>query len=445
MIARLRHPEQLLALALGIFHLWLMGGLHRGDFFNSYPFISDDGFDWIAQGVALNERIVGVDASPWPVLRNPVFVLVTALDDALHASGDVIIFANAAAVTLTFASLGWLGRQLGHGAAALCAALLALCFSTLGFWRLWVLSDTICVALMTASFCLAISHVLSPKRFFICLAAVFAVAAGLTQTYGIIAFCGVVSTVIAGRALTGGRIGRALPATLIAVVVLTFGLQKLWAAAIPHSGQPAPLDLLKPSFAMTRYYLNVWATSFGVFAPLVIAALAMRLRRNLRPRLYEAALAATLLTFIVLSYFYQWRESRFTFIYLTIFFAALLMITRPPVGAVAEGSTVERKLIWTCAASALIGLLVVPSDYWMPRLMGTRVDWNHAWVGEALRAQPADRFDLAHHCPSIAALCAAAAAPPQSSPYRQQMFDQYKRRTANDDEGARRSPAPYRR
>lgn len=429
---RAARPEYLLALVLGLFHAWLMHGAAVGDFFNSYPFISDDGFDWIAQGVAFNERLAGIDVSPWPVLRSPVFVLISALDDALGASGGVIVLANGAAVALTVASLGWLGRRLGYGAPALCAVLLAFYFSTLGFWRLWILSDTICVALMTASFCLAIAHLLEPNRRLIYPAMAFAVAAGLTQTYGVIAFCGVVFIAIAGRLLTGGRIGRALPATLVAALALTFGLKAAWAAMIPHGMEPAQFEMLKLSTDMTGYYLNVWITAFGVFVPLVVAALVMRLRRRLWPRLYEAGLVATLLGFVGLSYFYQWPESRFTFIYLSVFFAVLLMVCRPPVGAVAQGSTVERKLVWTCAASALIGLLVVPADYWSPKVMGTRIDWNRAWVGEALLTPPADRFELARRCPTIEDLCPAAAAPAQASPYRQQMFDQYKRRTAND-------------
>ncbi len=425
-------PEYVLAGVLGVFHAWLMHGAAAGDFFNSYPFISDDGFDWIAQGVAFNERLSGIDVSPWPVLRNPVFVLVSALDDAVGASGGVIVLANGAAVALTLASLGWLGRKVGHGGPALCAVLLAFYFSTLGFWRLWILSDTLCVAFMTASFSLAIGHLLEPDRRLIYPAAMLAVAAGLTQTYGVIAFCGVVFIAIVGRLLSGGTIGRALPASLVAALALTFGLQKLWAATIPHGMQPAQFEMLQFSAAMTGYYLNVWATTFGVFVPLMVTAVVMRLRWRLWPRLYEAGLAATLLGFVGLSYFYQWPESRFTFIYLSVFFAVLLMLCRPPIGAVAESSTVETRLIWSCAASALIGLLVVPFDYWTPKLMGTRIDWNRAWVGEALLTPPADRFDLAHHCPTIAVVCPAASAPPQASPYRQQMFDQYKRRTAND-------------
>lgn len=426
---RLRRPEYLVALALGLFHAWLMARLDGGDFFNSYPFISDDGFDWIAQGLALNERLMGVNAEPWPVLRNPVFVLVTALDDALKAGGGVIILANGAAVTLAAAALGWLGRRLGYRAPALIAALLAYYFSTLGFWRLWVLADTVAQGLMTASFCLLIAHLLTPSSRRLALGAGFAVAAGLTQTYGVIPFCGVAATVVALRLLQRQPVGAALPASIVAVLALTWAGQKVWAALIPHGMVPTQFGLLQPSLEMAPYYANVWAVTFGVFAPLAIAALLARWRRRFPPTHWEVGLLAVVAVFSALAFFYQWRESRFTFIYLSVAFAALLALARPA----PDGSRpAENKLVWTCAVAVFVGMVVAPLDYWSPKLLGTRIDWNRAWVGEALLTPPVDRFSLRQRCPSVEHLCPAAVAPPQASPYRQAMFDQYKRRTEND-------------
>ena len=92
-----------LALGLAVAQFVLMVRLVDGDFFNSYPYLSQDGFDYLVEGqyirtfltrgsVDLGETINAQALFPRTpamlhVLRNPGFVVVTAADALLGSSG----------------------------------------------------------------------------------------------------------------------------------------------------------------------------------------------------------------------------------------------------------------------------------------------------------------------------------------------------------------------
>lgn len=137
--------------ALALLHAGLMAQLWVGDFFNSYHYISDDGFDWITQGVAFNQLVTGADTSVWPVLRQPVFVLVAAIDNAVGVPGLIFLLAQTGAVAATAYVIGRFARAKGLGAWGTASLILTWYFFVFGFYRLWVLSDTIAAAFMTIS------------------------------------------------------------------------------------------------------------------------------------------------------------------------------------------------------------------------------------------------------------------------------------------------------
>ncbi|MGE0409468.1 MAG: hypothetical protein AB7P23_09440, partial [Amphiplicatus sp.] len=335
---RLARAEILMALALAAFQTILMARLSAGDFFNSFAYISDDGFDWITQGVAFNQLVSGEDATPWPVLRLPGFVMVSALDDAFGALGLVFFLAQGLAVGLTAWMIGRYGRAKGFGAWPIAAVLAAWYFSIFGFWRLWVLSDTLASALMTASVVLLLAGLEKEARATpaaearrLAPAAAVAVLAGLTQTYGIIPFLVICTLYAAGRLVARRdiRAATAPAAAMIAVAAATFGLQKLWAAFIPHASQPSQFGLLKLTLDMAPFYANVWTLAFAALAPAVLVAAVAKWRARALPTIEEIALIASVGAFAVMTLLYQWTESRFTFLSLPLAWLAIIAWCAP--------------------------------------------------------------------------------------------------------------------
>ena len=141
----------LAAVAVG----WHTVALAAGYLLNNYPFLSPDSYDWILEGVYLTRMLTGpAPATPLPVGRSPVFVLLMAMDAALGQRGWV--FAAVSAATLL--GTGWLllphwGRFRYATAVALSGLVLVL-VAPVNFLRFYVLSDTLCVALSIAAFLL---------------------------------------------------------------------------------------------------------------------------------------------------------------------------------------------------------------------------------------------------------------------------------------------------
>src|SRR5262245_9767917 len=69
-------------LAYGVLLSRRAGG---NDFLNSYPFVPADGFDWFYEGAVLADRLRGYCTPALWILRDPVFVLICALDELLRA------------------------------------------------------------------------------------------------------------------------------------------------------------------------------------------------------------------------------------------------------------------------------------------------------------------------------------------------------------------------
>lgn len=428
--------EVSVAICLALFHAALMSRLWAGDFFNSYHYISDDGFDWITQGVAFNQLITGQDGASWPVLRQPVFVMVASLDNALGGYGFAFLLVQAAAVGFTAYLIGSFARQQNLATWSAVTVMLAWYFFIFGFYRLWVLSDTLAAALMTASVVMVIKKLdelpgeSSPtavlQRY--APAVLVTALAGLTQTYGLIPFL-----VICGLYTLGALLGRKGLTALAAPVALSlaasacvFGGQALWVAVIPHDSVPTQFGLLQLSGAMAGFYLNVWLLVYAPLLPVVVFAGYRKFQTRTWPSLRELALISAVAAFAGLSFIYQWPESRLTFMYFPVVCLAIIAWCARP------GAIGQRRESWPLVASAVatvvIGLVVVPGDFWRPNISQARVDPRGSWIANALRDEPQDRYFLQTMCSGMDDVCSNAVFEAQSSPYRTMMFDEYRRR-----------------
>ncbi len=444
--AALGRPEYFVALIVsGIFGL-VLSRLWVGDLLNSYAFMSNDSFDWLTQGVALVEFISGDDRSQWPILRPPLFVMVHALDHWIGTDGIVFLIVQVGALAGVSFALSRFAHMRGAGAITSFLAGLAAPLSIVGVYAVFILSDAIASSLMTISAMLALNALrnqqpadLQKGLSQLVPAILVGVAAGITQTYGMIPML-IICSVFGGLRLLSGRPIDAWAAPILAVAitgVVAFGLQILWAALIPHGMKPDTFGLLEPSLAMLPFYSNVWPLTFGLFLPILIWAGVYHLLRRQIPSIESLSLMAVVGAFAVLSFCYQWPESRMTYIYVPMFILMVLSLSLNRSSQVEPVAPmpVVLGLGATFAAVILVTLTIVPGDYWRPSIAAARFAPAQTWLLTTFSANPVDRFKLRIFCESMHDVCDRAALPPPANPYQDMMVLEYRRRMTEEPGG----------
>lgn len=460
----LRRPEGAIPALIGLFHFWLMLGMSDGNLFNSYPYISDDGFDWITQGLALNQLVTGADTTPWPVLRSPVFVLITLIDQIFGSRGIVVMLVQSVAVAGLASLAISFTRSRGFGSFTAILVGLATYLAISSYFHIWILSDSLASCLMAFSAVASIrcldayqnaSDGALPARSTWAGPIALAGLAGLTQTYGLIPIL-VIGGTYTGGAIIGLQSRRViLPAVGLAVVsaVIVFGGKMLWEALIPHNRVPAQFGLLKFDFAMLSFYREVWPLYFGAMVPTVLVTTYYRIRYGEWPRFSTLALAAVCLAFAVLSVLYHWADARFTFIYFTLAWLTLVSFASPTAPASSEApppdarrpftdGVVTAALSATAIASICAGIFLTPANYWEPKLGDIRISLHDSWINAARREPPRDRYHLATSCESTRSICPAATYDQPWSPYAEIIFAEYKRRQLVGEAQPEGLPAP---
>lgn len=406
-----------------------------GDFFNSYPFITDDGFDWILEGAALHDRLAGKHVPPLHLLRAPGFVLVTALDSAVDGRGLVVILAQGTAFFVTGLLLLSLARRLGVSPLLAGATLAVAMLTPLNYFRLFVLADPLAVALLCGSAVSLLRYFEAPSARSIGTAAGLAVIGALTQTYAAIPFLVGSALDVALRARRRQSIKLPAAALILAGLALA-GLKLLWKASMPHLFELSTFGVLGASFAMWDFYLHVWTFAFAPILPALVTGIYCWLRRG-RPREVQVAFATlSVLAFAILSFFYQWPETRFTFIYHPLVIVLVLLLLAPTSSADEETTTFRSRRagdppLGAIAAAGVVAsaLLVVaqlgvtPSSYWSTRL--DTLEWKpeRSWLAIAWAGQPTNRLGLG--APGPDSVAGVSEIPAGLGPYPRMIYRDY--------------------
>jgi len=289
-----------------------------------YPFISPDGFDWITEGVWLAQTLQGKNTANivLPVARPPLFVLITAIDALLGQKGYVI----ASALGLSFFVTGLYASKFineKNSFVLFSVFLIALLFTPVNFVRNYILSDAICVSLSLVASYYLLKFKEKLSHFKITLLAAIISLAGITQTYGLIAPF-VILGVLLVFALKEKKIHIITEiSTVIFLSVLFFlGGTFLWFSFIPHSSRPMNFEYLKISSTMTKFYFNTWSYYFAPFIPMFLSFLLVKKHAIFNDRSL-ISLWLVVIIFMVMVFFYQWPESRFTFMFWPFFVIAI--------------------------------------------------------------------------------------------------------------------------
>ncbi len=426
---------------VAIAHFFAMVRLIDGDFLNSYPYVTSDGFDYLYEGHALAARLAGLEIPPLLVLRNPGFVLVTTLDAALGAGGLVVAAVMAGAVLVAHLAMLAVGRALGASTAQVGVFVVASLTSTMGYYRAYVLADALAVALMLSSIWALVRYRQRDHSVrALVWASLAALLGALTQTYAAIPFLVGTGVFALEGLLREHRLRFELVWAVCALAALVAVVQWAWQTAIPHQQTPPNWAYLAFSFKMIGFYAKVWGYVFLPLIPLSIIAVMLVGGKRVLASPSCWFLGMTVLGFMLITFFYQWPDSRFTAVYEPIAFLTVLALvgigTRPPAGdstRPASDKPLQVLSLVTGGGLILQGLLIMPGGAWQPGIW--QPDWRQAhvspreaWIGHALSvAQPEDRFQLRERCGSTAEFCEGVEAPPGYEPYAAAILADYLR------------------
>ncbi len=259
--------------------------------------------------------------------------------------------------------------------------------------------------------------------------------AGVTKTYALMP-----PLIVLGLALLvlikerRYRIGGAVLGMIALLGVLHVVLTLSWQRLFDFGQIPSTFSLLRFELGMTSFYLEL-ISYLALYLIPVLVLVAMSIGARLRGveigrkgsdnevseawGAYWTPVCATVVTCVQVcfAYFYQWPDSRFTFIlmpYLLISLSALVSVISLPM------------LLMVPLSVYLISFTVAvqpESGFFEPRVstlkISTRTGWPNMW-----RSRPVDRFKLKDQCNS-SEFCEQVVAPPQQSHYRRSIFEAY--------------------
>jgi hypothetical protein len=193
---------------------------------------------------------------------------------------------------------------------------------------------------------------------------------------------------------------------------------------------------------MAGLYAVVWPIYLGPFVPAGIAAIMTGARLAPAKRRQRRDVGIVIACFMTLTFFYHWEEARFTWFYLCIVIS-FLVLSAPSISADSIDG-VERRMSATLYATfigvTLLGLLVPPGEYWLPRFRSMALAPARTWLFDALVKETEDRFDLRLRCGTMTEVCDAASVASQD-PYIVVTLQTYKSRWLRA-RGEKRSQVP---
>ncbi|MDH3605749.1 MAG: hypothetical protein OER12_01995 [Acidimicrobiia bacterium] len=406
-------------LVFGIVHYLALTRLVRGDVFNSYPFITSDGRDWLVEGFAIARWFDGVAIPELPALRSPGFVGVTFVDYLFGANGHLLFGLTTLAVVGAFAAILLLARWRHTPRSQAAIVLVALVLSPLGFYRMFVLSDQVASALMVVAAVALYGYLGRGSRRWLAMAAVAAALGGVTQLYSLIPFL-----VVGGWSLAVSirhrELDRPLATGLVAAPLASLLMVAAWLALVDHTDVPTQLGLLRLDFNMLDFYTDAWSFTFLPLVPLLVVLFKYRKREVLdSPVLTGYWLSVAVL--MVATFFYQFEDLRFT-IPTGLMLGVAIMATLPGERPLPR---IRGVMVGTVVLAIGIGLMLAPARYPVPEWSDISFRPGDTFMAQLLKAEPVDRFSLGIHCDSDR-LCAGVPLPAVRTRYDGDLFAMYR-------------------
>ncbi len=366
--------------------------LSAGNPINAYPYVSPDGFDWYTEGVYLVTHLFDSQILPsLPVLRPPLFVLITATDYLAGGSGLVLSIVYALAIMGSFYFTLKIIESVSPnikkmGGWYIIPVAIATTIYPMNFARAFILADTVCISLALGGVYFFADFLLRGRVTSLIIAALVSLLAGLTQTYGLIPFA--ILCLVSGYILFCKERQKAFSILLSGffAVIIYVGCIFLWRHLLPHKATPENFTLIKLSADMLGFYIGAWGYYLLPFLLFFMVHRGLYIPSGFSKNIVRLGIVLVGITFLILGFFYQWADSRFTsylwpWLVIAVFTNFALFKITP-------------KEVISIVTLMLLPLLITPESHWQPSSSSLRLDPARSWIFDYFQKSPIDRgFD----------------------------------------------------
>lgn len=333
--------------------------LGREDLISAYSAITVDGFDFIIVGRALAEGFIGEIIS----LRNPAYTLISYLDAITGKVGLIFGATISLSLILQIFSLIKIMKFFRLQIVMQNLILLSFFIHWIHFINLYILSDLFSLSIMLLGFYFLVTGLNAinfTRKEFIGILLISVSALGQFYT--------LLSLGVLILKITNFSINKVIRFKILSIVCFNIfiivAVRSYWNFLIPHKSVPLNLELIKFNFNMFNFYLNTW---FVMFMPLVIPVIIFVMPRIKKDFLYNLSkeslfFKSNVLVIALITFFYQWAESRFSYL-LFIFTFVLVIYT------VRNNEKIWKDFLYLCTVlTILFSVFWSPTNKWQPRV-----------------------------------------------------------------------------
>lgn len=343
------------------------------DILEDYSLITQDGFQWILQGRALANFIFG---EPWPQLRNPGYVLITALDSFLGSQGIAIAISVFLALLIQILVIYKISFVLNNSIFFAGALVLAYILNPIQFIALHVLSDALSIAWMFIVIYGAFLIFFLEKHIKFLYLASFGLVASQFQLYTLFPILFIIIFLIIKIKIAQKNNNYYKKALFYVTIGLIAGilLRQLWYKFIDHASTPNQLSLIDFNLANFNFYVNTWG---WLIAPLLFLYLIFYLflkKIKIRKNLFSNFIISLTLVYSAAIFFYDWQESRFSYFLVGILFICFSII----VSGENRKPMLNTLGVASISIALIFGSVYTPENKWAPKI-GESVLWR-PWI-----------------------------------------------------------------
>lgn len=347
----------------------------KKDLLEDYSLITQDGFQWIIQGRALANPLIG---ETWPQLRNPGYVVITALDAIFGSFGLMISISIATAFVTQIWVIYKIALEVLLSKFSAGAISLAFILNPINFIALHVLSDAISVSLMMLTILAAFFIIYKKKQIKPIYLLLLAVTSALFQIYTLypIVLLLLFTTILFQQnqiTLKKEYLKKLIIMTSGGLVLGLF-LRYFWYILIEHQSTPNQFDLIFFSLKNLRFYINTWT---WLLSPIFLSGFFFMLIKKVKILKTDIFIWYTVVLFLIYAvsiFFYDWQESRFSY-----FLVALLCVLFTMILSKERKEKINNFVTINLVILALIfGSVFTPTNKWAPEI-GKSVMWR-PWI-----------------------------------------------------------------
>ena len=338
-----------------------------------YLYLSPDSFDWILEG-----RLILVDGVVFPILRNPGFVFLSWLDGIVGSHGVFFFLANFLGLLLQYMAIRKLAEAFEIKLLLLGVITFIYFSSFIHFISFIVLSDTLVVGITAYVLASVYSSGKLPAKKLFKLSALVTFAS-LCQLYALLG-----ALPIFFRLLKENQLKKIIIFACFLFTIL-ISVNHTYYSLINFEAKPSQLKFLRFSNDMLSFYVNTWTVLFLPIVMIVILGIFrgnnLNIKKNIS-HIFRDVYIIPGIFILIMSFFYQFNESRFSYIGFSLTVPIVLCKT----AHIFSNSKVleERRLF---AISSLLiaitwNLFSTPAQYWEPKLNSLK--FGNIWFAHSI-------------------------------------------------------------